>query len=445
MNSILLRLGLWLGLGLMVTLGLTWTFANRVMQQVAERFLIEDLQHDVEALLLALSFDGQGRPRVDERRMEPVFQRPFSGHYYRIEAPGGRLVSRSLWDESLDVPAGEGHWRLPGPDGQRLFVWAGWYEKNGHRFRLVVAEDLTAIDQVVARMRRHYAAALAGLGMVLGLGLTWVLRGALRPLERLRRDCRALQAGELHALSVAGVPREIRPLVDEINTLLDILRERIERGRHALGNLAHAIKTPLTAIFQQIRRLEREGCAGAVRELSEAAESIRRTAERELQRARAVGRARAVAPVRLRATLEELLGVLRQAHAGKEVRFELNVPGDLRVRMDREDLMEVLGNLLDNAAKWAQSRVRVSARVGPPGEIRVEDDGPGLDPELARGLLARGRRLDESVPGYGLGLAIVHDLVEQLGAELRLERSRSLGGLAVVVRGLSLQFPGPGP
>ncbi len=434
MNSILVRLAVWLGLGLTVTLGLTWVFANRVMEQVGERFLVEDLRHDTEGLLLALEFDAEGRPRMDTARVEPVFQRPFSGHYYRIEAGGGSLVSRSLWDGTLDVPPGEGRWRLPGPQGQRLFVVSAHYEKGGHRFRLVVAEDVTAIGQVVDRMRRRYAAAVGLLGIVLGLGLIWVLRGAVRPLDRLRRDCRALQAGELRALSLERVPREIRPLVEEINILLDVLRERLDHQRHALGNLAHAIKTPLTVILQRVRALERDGpppCRSQARILREAAESIGRVAERELQRARAAGGAGAVAPAPLRRTLEELLRVLRQAHVEKALRFELAVPGELRVRMDREDLMEVLGNILDNAAKWARRRVRVSAEGGPAVIVRVEDDGPGVAPEAAVAVLGRGRRLDESAPGHGLGLAIARDLMARYGGTLRMERSEALGGLSV--------------
>ncbi|HHB12363.1 MAG TPA: HAMP domain-containing histidine kinase [Chromatiales bacterium] len=436
MNSILLRLSAWLGVGLLVMLGLTWFFADRLMERVAERFLVEDLQHDVESLLLALRFDADGRARLDASRVEPVFQRPFSGHYYRVETEANRLVSRSLWDETLVVPDGSGTWRVPGPMGQRLFVLADRYEKDGHRFRLVVAEDLSGVEQVVSRMRRHYAVVMGILGMILGMGLIWMLRAALKPLERLRRDLQALHTGELRALSVAGAPREIRPLVDEINTLLGVLRERLDRQRKALGNLAHAIKTPLTVIFQHTAELRRGDCdESAVSGLFGAAESIRRVTERELQRARAAGHAPVGQRVALGEAVEEVVGVLRQAHADRALRFVLEVPEELQVCADREDLLEVLGNLLDNGAKWARSRVAIRARetAGDAVILRVEDDGPGMTRREIAAVLGRGARLDESVPGHGLGLAIVRDLVETYGGRLFLERSPSLGGLAAVV------------
>jgi signal transduction histidine kinase len=253
-------------------------------------------------------------------------------------------------------------------------------------------------------------------------------------LEQVRRELPRLARGEIPQLSV-DAPAEVRPLVAELNRLLDLMNQRQRRARHALGNLAHALKTPLTALTQLT---DQPPPAGDVRgwwqEILQQLQYIRNLTERELKRARIAGSATPGQRVLLAGEVADLVETLRRIHRDRALRFELRIPPNSVFPGDRDDLLELLGNLLDNACQWAKLVVRLSAGTNAEGLwLRVEDDGPGCPPEQLELLRQRGTRIDESRAGHGLGLGIVGDIVAQYGGTLRLARSDTLGGFLAEV------------
>jgi signal transduction histidine kinase len=386
-------------------------------------------------LLVAVRFDAEGRASLAPRFIPPIYSRPYSGHYYVVRANGGRLESRSFWDRRFEIlppsDLGAEAWRMRGPGGEPLLVRQQRFEKQGHIVEITVAEDLSELEARIDRFEAWFA-----LGTVLALAILilsqrLILRRSLAPLQRLGAACRQLETGEIDALPEDG-PLETRPLVGEINRLLIAQRDRLQRSRRSLGNLAHALKTPLTLarhlvdredIGEQTRRdLER-----SVREMSD-------IVDRELRRARLAGDAGPGQRVKLLDELRDLTGLLRQLHPERSIQVALDVPAEGLARVDREDLLELLGNLLENAFGWASGQVRISATTTHGLDLRVEDDGPGVPPEQLRTLTSRGLRLDESRPGHGLGLSIVEDIVTHYGGQLDFGRSTALGGLEVRVR-----------
>lgn len=443
MSSLQGRLRLGLALPLSLLLGLLWWLTAGLMERLTEDLVATRLKHDGQALLAALHFDAAAQPQIDTERLPPVYRQPLSGHYYQLQVQGpptiGEIRSRSLWDNELalaQLPPGEQRITLiNGPGNQPLMLWLAGFEKHGRRLTLGVAEDL---NMAQAALRTFHLAfgILTLLIIAAALASQWlVVTRSLRSLEQVRRELGQLEQGRIDTLT-PEVPDEIRPLVEEVNRLLILLGQRLERSRNALGNLAHALKSPLALIRQRLEQTP-EGPAqrqAGQREIAEQTGLIQRLIERELRRARLAGPA---APGRSFHPAEELPAlseVLKRMHPERQLSFELAAPPELRIPADRDDMLELLGNLLDNAAKWAREKIRCEIEADATGSsIRIDDDGPGCTPQQLRTLTRRGLRLDESVQGHGLGLSIADELVQLYGGEMDFSTS-PLGGLRVAIR-----------
>jgi signal transduction histidine kinase len=256
-----------------------------------------------------------------------------------------------------------------------------------------------------------------------------LVRRALASLDRLRARLSEVHTGRERALS-GTYPTEVQPLVDDLNALLEHREQMVQRALAKAGDLAHGLKTPLAVMSQEAERADTGAPDGLAATVLEQVERMRRQIESHLAQARAAATgARPGARCLVRESVDGLVRTLSRLHAGRRLTIRVDVPPESAVRGGREDLDEMLGNLLDNACKWAKALVAVSAaqsngRV----VVTVEDDGPGLAPEMWESVLRRGVRADETAPGSGLGLAIVWDLAELCGGSIRLSRS-ALGGL----------------
>ncbi len=434
MNSLQARLSAGQILALTARIALAVAIGGYSLRRIAEDFVATRLEHDLETLVAALEFDAGGRLQLAADRIGAVFRQPYSGHYYQIESAGDKIRSRSLWDAELPLPplAADRFTRafVTGPQDQRLLLVGRTLRIRDQAVAIAVTENFTPVEAGLRRLLLNFGfIALALFGALLLLQRLIVRRG-LAPLEQVRRELPRLARGEIAQLPVEA-PDEVRPLVAELNRLLDLLNQRQRRARHALGNLAHALKTPLTALTQLT---DQPPPTGDVRDwwwdLRQQLQHIRGLTERELKRARIAGGGNPGQRVLLAGEVADLVETLRRIHRDRALRFELRIPSDSAFAGDRDDLLELLGNLLDNACQWAASVVWLSA--GADAErlwLRVEDDGPGCPPEQLELLRQRGTRIDESRAGHGLGLAIVGDIVAQYGGTLRLDRSGSLGGL----------------
>lgn len=375
--------------------------------------------------------------------------RAYSGKYWSVVEPdsihGFHALTRSesLFDYGLPAPIdgpgmilaapGEPYfYDAIGPDNQPLRIMAVARTLPGREAPVIFlsAVDRSEIDQDISNFAFLTWTALVLLGIGL-IGAVFIqVKVGLRPLYALGSALADVRRGKSQRL-VGSYPGEIAPLAEELNALLDHNQEVVERQRTHVGNLAHALKTPLAVMLA-----EADSSKGVLADtVRKQAALMKAQVEHHLQRARAAARAQQThqtTPVA--EVLDELASLLERAFQSRDVEIDWRAPDDLAFRGERQDLQEILGNLLENACKWSRGRIRVDAAMSGSGRltIRVDDDGPGLPADQRQAVLKRGARLDEEAPGTGLGLAIVDDLVRSYGGRLNLDVA-DMGGLRVEI------------
>lgn len=436
LNSIEHRLHIGLTISLVILMVLLWFFGASSIEKLTEDFIASRLDHDSEAILGAIVIDQD--LKVQSAYINQVYHRPFSGHYYLIRQENGmEITSRSLWDYKLHVswvkPGQSERFYLQGPENQQLMVWVRGYTKQGQDLIVAVAEDLLPITKQREIFFRDIA--LLGLsGLVLMLVVQGVVVGhAFRRLEPLREDVNSLSSAHDKLLN-EDVPVEMSPLVKEVNHLLQLLSRRNQRSRNALGNLAHALKGPLNLLTRYFDK-QTEGEQQDSEHLQAATQlaRIRLLIDRELKRARITGGGTISQQFDPQVDLNDLLGALRQIYQDRKLKLAMHIDPSCRSFGDREDMLELMGNLLDNACKWAKHQVVCHVSGVEQIEIVVEDDGLGLEEGEIMHMTQRGSRLDENIEGHGLGLAIVHDVVELYNGQIEFDHSAEFGGLRVTV------------
>jgi signal transduction histidine kinase len=377
---------------------------------------------------------------------EPLFSLPASGWYWQIaraeEENEPLLKSASLVSEALRVPeAGETESEIQrayitGPDGELLRVVARdiiFPGENAPRsYTFAVAGDAGEIDESVWSFTTMLIAAFAALGAALLLATFIQVRYGLRPLGDIRARLANIRSGKAERLE-GELPLEIQPLQQELNSLIQSNQDIIERARTHVGNLAHALKTPLSVITNEARGREDP----FAQKVSEQAEIMRQQVTHHLDRARVAARAGVVGHATdLKPVIDDMRGALAKIYSHNQIELMAECPEHLRFEGEKQDLQEMIGNLMDNACKWARTRVSVQAERDQANaryvRVLVDDDGPGLSPEAREKAVKRGRRLDEDKPGSGLGLSIVADLSNLYAGNFRLEES-PLGGLRAVL------------
>jgi signal transduction histidine kinase len=415
---------------LLVAGGATLSFAFR---RSAEATFDSQLAAWHDALVASLNVDESGRLRLEFELGDPRFEQIFSGWYWQVRSASGETLasSASLWDETLDdgalAGAGSGTVSLAGPRDQSLrgLLREVTVPREDRTLRVLVAGNASDLRRGIDRFDVLLFAALGMLGAFM-LGLTALqLRLISNPLAALTRELAEVQAGTRDRVD-ARAPRELAPLVKSLNDLLAHDAEIVARARAQAADLAHALKTPLSLVLAEAEELADE----RGRRIARHADAMRRHIAFRLTTA--VARpAVASRQTPVCGVVEAIAETLSRLYP--HVQIERDVDATLAFPGAREDLEEIVGNLLENACKWARSRVRVegSARLG---RIRLafDDDGPGLDPAQFASVLGRGVRLDEQAPGSGLGLAIAADVAALYGGALTAERS-PLGGLRVLL------------
>lgn len=437
MKSLQQRLRLGLAISLVLLMGIMWWVASASLAHITENIMRTRLEHDAETLLTALQSDASGAITLDETRIGTIYARALSGHYFLVAFDDQKLRSRSLWDQDLPletVAVGEmRHWHMAGPSNERLLVYGAGFHRFKKNITIMVAEDATTLDQSLRRFTQYFALGSVLILIILVLVQSFVLNRSFRSLARVRNELKQLETGAVSVLS-EQVPSEIQPLVSEVNRLLQLLGQRLQRSRNAMGNLAHSLKHPLNLLMQLATREELNAHPLLVADLKQNTEQIRQLMERELQRARVAGGGLPGQRFKAGEELPVLIDVLQRVYHDKGLAISAEVPKDLECLADRNDMLELLGNLLDNACKWARHTVHCSVTGAAEITILVEDDGPGCDDAVLDQLTKRGVRIDESVSGHGLGLAIVKDIVELYAGTIHFEASQTLGGLKVTVR-----------
>jgi len=441
----------------LVLLAVGWSFAALVIaaavlailfQQAALRRFDANLSDLIDNLISGSTVENGEvlAPALTDQRA----LRAYSGRYWAIAEPkaagGVKLLvpSRSLWDSELNTPpdlparlqAAPGKplaFDAPGPQAaERIRVVARWTTLHGHEGPLIflAAENRSPIDREVRNFATATAIAFLLLGALLILAVVVQVRWGLQPLFRLRHEVADVRRGKSDRLR-GLYPSELRPLTDELNALVAHNQETVERQRTHVGNLAHALKTPISVMLTESD--QRPGPLAEV--VTRQAEVMRQQVDHHLRRARAAARSQGQGErTSVAEVLDELARTLERILREKGVAIDWDAPDDLWFLGERQDFMEIAGNAMENAGKWCRSKVRVRAAASGPERLRltVEDDGDGLPSDRREEVVRRGARLDENAPGSGLGLSIIDELARAYRGSLTLSDS-PLGGLSVAI------------
>lgn len=443
-NSLALRLFLWATVWTVVILVATGIVLSSLYRGAVERAFDSRLSVYLRTLISDVASPDNPNDPFPQSLSEPLFELPLSGWYWQVTRIDGAKhdvrASRSLWDGGLpklpvlDAAAALGirSGYVTGPEDQKLRL----VERNidlgeEGRFLVAVAGDAAEIEEDVRDFDRALAMTFTALALVLLFITAFQVRFGLAPLKRISQGLAAIRAGTAEKLE-GRFPVEIAPLARETNALLEANREIVERARTHVGNLAHALKTPLSVMVNEASARGDDPLAQKIREQ---VEIMRDQVARHLERARMAARVTVVGTItEVLPVLQAIVRTMEKAHPEKAVAFKMDAPADARFRGEQQDLEEMVGNLVDNACKWAQSRVAIEVtleRIGPDRRvirILVDDDGRGLTPAEREQVARRGRRLDETKPGSGLGLSIVVELAGLYGGGLTLGAA-PLGGL----------------
>lgn len=421
-NSIRVRLLTVAVMSIIATIAIAGASLVVFFERQVLRYVEQDL--NIHWTELATAFGTEGEAGIGQKLTDPRYHQPYGGAYWQVSENGRPIMrSRSLWDQ--DLPSGrprqgterEKAFEVEGPDGSELYVIEREVTVDGEQslrtISLAVALDHGQVIELRQAFGWDVTRVLIPIAAALVLFAWLQLSLGLRPLRAVGHDLNAVQTGQIRRMT-RRFPDEVAPLVDSINKLLDRQENLVRKARDRAGVLAHGLKTPLTILRGEVRRLEQAGQYETAERMQEQLESIRTHVEREVARARTSGASVGCgAYTQVDETIARLLRLMQHMPRGERLIWETVIPSDLAIDMDPHDFGEVMGNLLDNARKWAQTQVTISVeRVNEKARIMVEDDGPGFSG-------TDGTRPERGVPGRsdpsssGLGLGIVEDILAE--------------------------------
>jgi two-component system sensor histidine kinase PhoQ len=440
MRSLTARVAVGAGLVAAVFIALSAFALERAFRDSARSSRQERLLAQVYLLMAAAEVDAQGQLTLGSGPLDPKLEMPGSGLYAVISDGQDRAVwrSRSALNVALPqillLPAGSQRFEEVAGTDSGFFVQSfgvSWATAGGgYPFTFSVAEDLQSYHEQLAIYRHSLWGWLGAMALLLLVAQSLILRWGLSPLRHVADELTGLEQGRQEQIS-GNYPTEVRRLTDNLNTVLTHERARQKRYRDALADLAHSLKTPL-ALLRGALSISRPD-ADLARTLEEQVERMDHIVGYHLQRAAASGRSGLAVPQSLRIAVERTLKALAKVYADKRIETEMEIDPAMRFPGDEGDLLELLGNVLDNACKWCRGRVRVNASLSD-GQLAltVQDDGPGISDADAQRVLERGNRADQSMPGHGIGLAVTRDIVEAYGGRIVIARS-ALGGASITL------------
>jgi len=428
----------------LAALVIAWLAMIFLFQRHLELRVEQELRRDALQLIAGLQVNEDGSIAIQQPPADPRFETPASGLYWQVTGAADMLRSRSLWDQAFapSAAANAGDWQsrfVDGPFDERLFILERLVQPNEAPGSVLIQLALNEDEILSARAEfgRSLAMFLIVLWVVLA-GAAWIqVQLGLRPLSSLRKELASLRINPANRLS-GEFPSEVEPLTRAINDLATAREADLRRARQRAADLAHGMKTPLAALSAQSRLIRQDGADPNTMadNLDRAIAAAASAVEAELARARAAANRHSppLAQASPNAIAKRLVSVLEHTEKGMRLDYELALPDQLRIAVAEEDITEILGSLLENAVRFARRTVRVTGEAAKEGvRLSVEDDGPGINPQDADAVMARGARLDQAGGGHGLGLAIARELVEANGGTIALSTS-SLGGLRVDLR-----------
>jgi signal transduction histidine kinase len=393
------------------------------MQQLVKEQFLTRLQHDAESLITVILRKDKSWI-LDPTHISTVYNRVRSGHYYIIKTPDKIIRSRSLFDFEVEIPPLGEHqsrsYRMPGAGGETWLVWQQAIQKEDKKFELWVAENISPVQ----RLLLHFS--IIAIMLIIAISLLFIaiqqkiLDRTFAVFDALRNNLQSIRQGEAESADLP-LPQEISPLVHEIELLVSQLKQRIQRTRNAIGNLAHEIKRPLQIVSLYIES------GGDKKAVQQSFDEIRSIVDRELRRARISGSNVVGGNFDAQQEIPALLQVMEKIYP--HVQIELDIQSSLpALNLDRDDMLELSGNLIDNACKYSTRRVGIQIEIqNDELKLSVEDDGTGVDTEHFHKITQKGYRLDENREGHGLGLSICADIVASYQGRLDFQRSKWQG------------------
>jgi signal transduction histidine kinase len=441
-KSLRLRLLLAATIAIAMALTLSGVVLSRLFAVHVETREIAELRNHQNQIISALELTPDGELQLSAQPADPRFITPNGGLYWQIDLPDGtKQRSRSLWESELTLPVDDlldgvlHHHIITGPNNQTLLVVERALtvgpENKPLNLRLTVGVNRKELESAVADFRQVLIASLGILGLALLLASLAQIQVGLRPLTRLREALQSVHSGNAERVTGAYVS-EIQPLINDMNALLDRERQNNVRARERAADLAHGFKTPLAVLSAIARELQRDGKSKHAAEINTQIDLMGRHVRSELARARTLGASTIRrTPVPLKPICDKIVAALARISADRGLAWSVDVAPNTNFIGDENDALELIGNVADNAAKWAKTQVILHAHHE--AEIliiEIEDDGPGIPVGTEDEVLLRGRRLDETTDGTGLGLSIVAKIVAAYGGSISLKRKAS-GGLIV--------------
>lgn len=423
LNSLRLRLILGSVAGVALAMMLAGLFIGHLYRVHTTARFQGELDHHLEELV-AMTFVADGTVGVAQPLSDPLFNVPGSGLYWQVEGAGTLARSPSLQNNRLAPVTGDAWVERQVADAPVLQRSVRHRSPDGGTLTVSIASARSLLETQVSRFRSDLLRSIAIVGLLLMAGAVLLVRFGFAPVRRLGDEIDRLRHGEIARLPT-DAPTEFAPIVTRLNALLEGQAQLIARARTEAGNLAHDLRTPLALISDEAEQLRLRGDVEAGDFLLARCAVMQRQIDHHLARAAIAGTRGGGTLAHVAPLVEQIAGAMRRLHAGRDIRFSIDVPPTLRLPIDEGDLAEILSNLIDNGCKWARSTVAVTIAAG---GIAVGDDGPGIAPDRRAAALAIGGRLDPATPGTGLGLAVVADLARIHDARFELGRS-PLGGL----------------
>ena len=424
---------------LILFMGLTGFVLDKAFRNNIESLQHENLRTQIYALLAAADINDNGQLQLPEEITEPRLNIAESNLYARIITKNNKIVwqSKSMLNSkvpfSSEMEIGKfifTNRKLNSNIFTSVNFTTAWITDDGEEsYIFQISEDKKTLNAQISQFRKNLWMWLAGVSILLIIVQTFILRWGLKPLRHVAEDLFNIEKGISTKLE-GDYPKEIIPLTNNLNQLLDSSQQQLTRYRDALGNMAHSLKTPIAILQGIINKTTNNDKSTAIEQL----QTINNIVEYQLQRAATVGRLQLIHRIELKPTVTKILNSLQKVHHDRNINLQVEIPEDITIKTDEGDLYELLGNLLENAFKWSNKKVSISAsKLSQQTKITIEDDGPGISEDVKEQILLRGQRADQNTPGHGIGLAIVSDILLIYKGTMEIVNSE-MGGAKIIIK-----------
>lgn len=423
---------------LLLFMSLTGAALDKAFRTNAEKSQQDNLRTQVYALLANAELNLDNKLSLPKETTEPRLNIIDSDLHARVITPGNNITwqSISIFNKKIPVPvnieAGKFYFSsvTDKKDNYTAVNFSTlWVTEPGEKnYIFQVVENRKTLNAQIALFRKNLWGWLAGISFALIIVQVLILRWGLEPLRQVAKDVQRIEHGKATKLKSDYV-KEIKPLTTNINQLLDSSQQQLKRYRDALGNMAHSLKTPIAVLHGMVTYLPEENKNTADEQL----ETINNIIEYQLQRAATAGKTQFTSTTALLPVAEKIINALQKVHRDKNIKINLNIDPAFTIKIEEGDLYELLGNVIENAFKWTKENITISAKqINGQSEIIVEDDGPGIKQETINRILQRGQRADENIPGHGLGLAMVNDMLILYEGKLEIKPAQPVGAKLVL-------------